>query len=406
MNYLLYFCLFFTCTGLLPFSALSSVLFPIQYLRLFFLKRIKSYVFWMFLFFFISFLNISIYHYSSFLDFSFYRRDGNFIVSFAPLFVFSFFCLKFDISKVFRFLLYSFTAVNIFIVVGNFIIYKNYSWLFNRGENININFLFDANNAAGGWMSLVICLAFAFWVKYRRLSYFFILLFNSLVFIAINSRGSILGVFAAIFIFTLSRNKTKLFTRYFILCLLCASVATCISLFWGYPIYLETVNHLSTVQSDISSGKEANIYIRLLDNWPRGFHAFLQSPFFGTGFGSLNDLPFNFVGVDGLLSINSPNEYVFNSNHAHHSYLHILGEQGVFGLSIFMMFWKSLYQSITKSLVPGEVKVYLMTSLVSIMVAGFTEHRMTTPSTILPFILSVCVWHVYNNYSKVEYDKR
>ncbi len=98
--------------------------------------------------------------------------------------------------------------------------------------------------------------------------------------------------------------------------------------------------------ASLSDGtKESNVMIRAYENWPRGLFAFLRSPIFGIGVGALNDFPL-VLKEDSLLQLNAGGNIIYDSSHAHHTYLHILGEQGIVGLFLFLMMWVHFYRFI------------------------------------------------------------
>lgn len=393
MIFILSLCLLFTCTGILPISAIAVLMLPIVPIVLYYSNNmvIKKYVFWLLLFFFVSILSVIFYHYESLLDFDFYRRDGNFIVSFSPILISFWYSRKFNIEAVFIFALKFFTLINLLIISFD-VVSGGVQSILRLGEGKTINFLFDANNAAGGWQSIVIALAFAYWIRERTVTSFLILGFNFFVELLLVSRGSILGVITFMLLYYVSRGDFKKYSKWLFIVLIGFVAITIVCLFIGYPVYIH--NFESFQFANFDSGKEANIFIRLYENWPRGFYAFVHSPIVGIGFGAMNDLPFHFSTSSSLFAWNAPENYIFDSNHAHHSYLHILGEQGVVGFYIFMMFWYNLYKSISNSSSTMFVKLYLLSSMVAILIAGFTEHRLTTPSSILPFTISIALWQI------------
>ena len=136
-----------------------------------------------------------------------------------------------------------------------------------------------------------------------------------------------------------------------------------------------SVNYLSAspfgdyIDSEISE-KEANVLIRAANLWPRAVALFINSPFLGNGFGSFNDT--------GLASP------IFNDAHAHHSFLHFLSELGILGVSIFCLFFISFrkfhrkYRNINMTL--ADISYY---SFYCILITSLTEHRITTPSSML-----------------------
>lgn len=101
--------LLFSITNYVPFSLLVILLLPISLIsvlyreEIFKIRKIELYLILLYVYIITSTL---VYSPSSFLDFDFYRRDGNFIVSYLVLFVFIFLpvSINFDLVKTFNML--------------------------------------------------------------------------------------------------------------------------------------------------------------------------------------------------------------------------------------------------------------------------------------------------------------
>jgi O-antigen ligase len=94
------------------------------------------------------------------------------------------------------------------------------------------------------------------------------------------------------------------------------------------------------------SGEEFNILSRIL-YWSYAIKRFVDSPFFGDGFGRFNDRYVHFDGIPGLYyfgveAINSP-----ATLHAHNSYLMMLAETGLVGLLLLLSIWYLMWKRIT-----------------------------------------------------------
>jgi len=110
-------------------------------------------------------------------------------------------------------------------------------------------------------------------------------------------------------------------------------------------------------------------------------------------------VPFIFNdAVPGIFSTNKQKKKVYNDSHAHHSFLHFLGEQGLAGLFIFIMFWRSVYKFLLQNGQEPTIRDFLLVSFFNLTVMSFTEHRITTPSNALPFVLTLSLYYVYVNY--------
>ncbi|GEO04621.1 hypothetical protein AAE02nite_22850 [Adhaeribacter aerolatus] len=151
------------------------------------------------------------------------------------------------------------------------------------------------------------------------------------------------------------------------------------------------------------STKYNNVLVRMYETWPRAVDCFFHSPLVGTGFGSLNDVPFVFNDpIPGVFSTNKQKEKVYNDSHAHHSFLHFLGEQGIIGLVLFILFWYSVYKFLLRNGQEPTVRDFLLVSFFNLTVMSFTEHRITAPSNALPFVLALSLYYVFVNYQKKQ----
>jgi O-antigen ligase len=155
---------------------------------------------------------------------------------------------------------------------------------------------------------------------------------------------------------------------------------------------------------NIIGTKENNIYLRALENWPRCLYAFLHAPVFGAGFGSVNDIPIKFEDKFSSINFNNNSTKIFNNRHGHHSYLHILAEEGIVGLSLFLLFWINLFKYIVseKRKFPHFIYVFLILSFFNLTIMSFTEHRITTPSNAFPFILILVLALMYDRSYKIH----
>jgi O-antigen ligase len=261
---------------------------------------------------------------------------------------------------------------------------------------------FVARNAAGGFLSIIVALSLVYFMKNKSIVNIAILILNSIFLIFTYSRGSIFGLFAGLVYFWLYIHKKNFLQVFGISIIL---IIQTVLIYKFYPLYQEATSY-NEISDEKMDTKEANIYIRLLDNWPSGVDCFLHSPLLGTGLGSLNDKPYEFKEViPYILSVNSQKELTYNSAHAHHSYLHFLGELGFFGFLIFMLFWINLLKYIDANIYENHLKAFFIIVFFNITFASFTEHRIVTPATILPFTLMLGLYIVSNNYTRRKNEK-
>ncbi|WP_026464817.1 O-antigen ligase family protein [Adhaeribacter aquaticus] len=356
-------------------------------------------VFWLFVFFLFVLISTSLYHPGSFSNFKFYRYDGNFIISYLPLLVLPFFSFNFNIGKLFRNFLYitSFISILAFIAKG---------LKFQDG----FSGLFIANNAAGGFYSIVTSLAFIYFLERKTYTNLFLLALNAFFLYATYSRGSILGLGVGLMcLFLLKKHKS-----YLISFLIIGISAIQIYILVGtYPEYKRHIMNSPTADiyrnlddyvyerfGNVST-KYKNVLIRSYETWPRAVDCFFHSPLLGTGFGSVNDVPFIFDNtIPFIYSSNQQQVKDFNDSHAHHSFLHFLGELGLLGLGVFLCFWRSVYKFLLKNNQEPKIRDFLLVSFFNLTIMSFTEHRITTPSNALPFVLSFCLYYLFVNYQK------
>lgn len=373
--------LLFTCTNFVPFSAVPSAFFlVISFLLFFHNGRIPDITKWALTYYFISLVSVLAYWPTSLLEFDFYRYDGNFILSFAPCLVLPLIAVRFDIE---RMIIY-------FLVAATMIVLTAEAVKAALGLPI-VNGLFMATNAFGGFLMFTAGASFVWW-RHTRKAYAFGVLAANLALLYISySRGSEFGLLLGIASYQLLKLRRG---GRFVTALVASVVLLEASiLFYTYPIYVQTQNVMNLVAQNSDNAKEANILIRALDDWPRGLYAFFHSPLFGAGFGSVNDTPFHFNEPVSWFQMNTGPARKFDSAHAHNTYIHILGEQGLFGLLVFLGFWHSIYRFIRDSQQHVMVRDMLMVSFWALTFASFTEHRIPAPSNALPFMLTLFLFY-------------
>ena len=82
-----------------------------------------------------------------------------------------------------------------------------------------------------------------------------------------------------------------------------------------------------------------NLSHRVIKVWPWAVDDFLESPLMGTGFSSFNDRYKDPSEVLPGIKLRFLKKNIYNSGHAHHSFLNIMAEQGLVGLIIFIFFF-------------------------------------------------------------------
>jgi len=329
----------------------------------------------------ISLVSVILYDPDGLLNYDFYRYDGNFIISFAPFLAVPFVKTKIDVIKM----------VKAFVVVSTIV---NFPPMVRSGFSHFGDFdgLFIAHNAFGGFLMSTVAVSYVWWRQERSRAGLLLFTMNIVYLLVSGSRGSLLGIGLAIpSLFLIDRLKGAWVGGGILLIVLIEAAI----LSQTYPIYLEYHGLTeSLIAADTDGSKEANVAIRALFDWPRGLECFFASPIFGAGFGAVNDLPLDFKESFSLFQFNR-GPHIYDSAHAHNSFIHILGEQGVVGFAIFMMFWVSVFREANGARDQRFMRAIALLGYFSLTFASFTEHRIPAPSNALPvnlmFLLMMAV---------------
>jgi O-antigen ligase len=373
-----------TVTNLVPLSLFYIVLVPLAVYGLIRNRALPRSVVALLVMYAGFLVSVLVYAPSSLLDPSFYRRDGNVFVTFLPVIICGALRLHVDADHLLRGFLRWVTVINaaficIFIATGGTI------FLVQPGT---YHFLFVAHNAAGGYLATVTAFAIGnFIARGRAVLPLTMVLINAVGLVLTVSRGSLLGLGLAIVLVLMLRER-------FVKTTLLATVLVFAGLLsYTYPVWVATgeptgfweSNTPLARQADIEA-EEANVLDRALFLWPRALDLFLKSPIVGTGFGSYNDVPYNLVGIPHVVEINRPTELIFSAAHAHNTYLHVLAETGLVGLALLAFVLRQIWRDID-SLEPSAVRLALKLGYWVAIFASLTEHRLFTPSQMLPFTI-------------------
>ena len=79
---------------------------------------------------------------------------------------------------------------------------------------------------------------------------------------------------------------------------------------------------------------------------------------------------------------------VHTDAHAHNTYFNVLAETGAVGLVLLLWFMNRMFNFIY-ALPRSLIRQTLLLSFWACAVASFTEHRLFTPSQMLPFVIMV-----------------
>jgi O-antigen ligase len=204
------------------------------------------------------------------------------------------------------------------------------------------------------------------------------------------SRGSMFGILVLLPYIVFGRKRWMLATM--VAGLIAASLAIAAyhthgaTDYMGYQFSIENPDE-----------KVANLDIRYEWLWPRALAYFRQSPIVGMGFGSFDDtisLVVNYFGVFGR-AVGITAEH--SDSHAHNSYLNILAELGIVGLTMMLTFYWRLVtwcQHGARASMREQGRnfiAYRFVELASVCLLAMsaTEHRLTTPSNMLPIALVI-----------------
>lgn len=338
--------------------------------------------------------SIYFYYPESFKSFLFYRYDGNFFISFLPLLAFPFFKHSFNLDKVVRkFLVFSILLYLIVFVLGL------------TFEGNNFHGFFKAHNAAGGFFSFLSTIALIVFLQKKNVLNFILVIAAIFLLVKTGSRGSLLGFLIGAICYFLYLWKGKGFIFFIFLALMAIT-------FWvvsnTYATYKENkfssqeevAEYIRKINGRVGS-KKMNVYQRGYGYWPRSTYAFLNSPLIGIGYGGINDLPL-VLKEDSFVGFNQQPNKVFDNQHGHNSYLHILAEQGLIGLVLFLLFWTYLYKYLEEGNRNDTTRAILLMSFFSISIMSFTEHRITTPSNCLPFVILLSLYIMKENSLKSQ----
>ncbi len=343
--------------------------------------------------------SILITHPSQLVSFDFFRRDGNFFISYAPLIVLICSAIKFDVWKVIKNFIYISTIANI---IGIFI-------YFTKSTYLEYALFFTAHNAAGGFLGIVIIFNFALLCfKKNKWLPLLCLLINAFGLFLTDSRGSILPLLIS-FVFLLIFRKTRLkkidifinvcfFFVLFLFVLYVTAIRGSDTLV-NMDLYFFPPEFKGGLIEKIlaSIGRSGTIVNRLYYLYPKALYMFGLSPIVGTGMGTYNDINFNFVGVQNFVCLNISSVVENNSSHAHNSFFHIMAENGIVGLVaiVCMLFYLRKYAISLKN---RNLSNALFLGVNYVIMTSFFEHRLFTPAEILPIVYIVGIIISTENY--------
>ena len=381
--------LIFSVTNYVPISVLVLLLTPISVIGIFYrtdflkFKKIELYLLLLYIYVIGSTL---IYNPSSFLEFDFYRKDGNFIISYLILLVFIFLPLNIDID-IDKWLKRAFVIFSIASFVAFLIMPKEVP---EEGGATVHHFFFLSHNAAGGFYSVIGAMALGIYLHSKNKLYLFYAIMFIFFLYMTNSRGSILAIMAAFGYSLIKFKKPFLVFTIFLLIqffIVQETYPTWVSM---GKIMSENANYtVSSAAQGIDFQRVGTFIDRLYYLWPRAFDNFIHSPLLGLGFGSYDDLYYRYSDViPHLLAIKEGAMVRHSEAHAHNSTFTILAELGVVGYLLFILLFNEINKKIIaiKKVEPG---IFMALSLAfwTCIFSSLTEHRITTPSQMIPFFI-------------------
>jgi len=331
---------------------------------------------------------------SKLFTYSFLRYDGNFFTCYFLFFVFAIPFVDYEkvLNLFFKFLFFTFTSFALFGILEYFFRFSSYM-IYNDGTTAGDMFvaLNKAHNATGSVYTVVCLFLLIFLLKEKnkniRIIYIisFIICFTGLI--LTKSRGGYTGFFfGMLFVFWFHFKSIKKFFLSTFAMIIC--IAPIVYFTGTFKRIIEIFKITLT----------SNVRLKL---WEKALIFFSNSPIFGIGFGRFNDLGANEIntlnGIRGLVAFYRGPNAVYNSSHAHNSYLHFLAETGIIGLGLVVCFWVFCFIIIFKAFKSSSTifkeKIYLcsLTGIITIGVLALTEHYLsaTTIMICLSMLLSL-----------------
>ncbi|HEX3380947.1 MAG TPA: O-antigen ligase family protein [Paraburkholderia sp.] len=388
MAYISLLALFLTVTNFVPISAIGFVPLLLCAWR-FYGRSYPAFMTPLTAFTVLAIVSTLLYDPQSFLEFDFYRRDGNFFISYAPIFAGCVYVHRWDLNKILRALFI--TAVLINLPMYAYYVAANGLFVIFAHPTDTFGSYFIARNAAGGFLAMLFCLGVACYLQKRSKLLIALLACNALMLFSTYSRGSLLGAVAVLPYLYFGRKRWILGTL--IAVLLLASIAIAI---YHTESNVDYMGYTFSIQAN--DAKVANLNIRYEWLWPRALRYFEQSPIVGLGFGSFDDHIGSLSSYFNLFAVPSNIVIEHSDSHAHNSYLNILAELGVVGLTLILAFyWKLIEWSkqgaAYAALVDGGRHFaafrFVEISSVCLLVMSATEHRLVTPSNVLILTLVI-----------------
>jgi O-antigen ligase len=325
-------------------------------------------------------LQTLLYDPSALLNYHFMRRDGNVFITLMPLLIFGLWRLPVNLERMTRSFLVWSGAVNALLVVV-YLVLGNVHY---RTTEPTYLFLFVAHNAAGGYLATVAALCIGFYVATRDRWIGLAALSHLIGLWLSDSRGSELGLLIGLGIHFALRERR----RWWLPATLLATVILALLLSWSIPFYrAHTVSEQEPNPGiELAIQRHTTILTRVCYLWPKAVDLWLASPFVGVGFGAYNDTPIRLRGIPYLFSWNGGANRVYSDGHAHQTFLHVMAETGLVGLVLLLWLLAEMRRTCLQIESPA-LRRGLLLALWTAIWSSWTEHRLFTPSQMLPLLL-------------------
>lgn len=389
--------LFFSFTNFVPVSAAISIFSFAFYPFTFAAHKMPRAMVPLFAFFAYAVLSTLLYDPVALFNFQFYRFDGNFFVTYTPLLFLASSVFFVNVERTMRWFVYSSTFINfcvlaLWLATGQALLRGFFGGSYGASSATPIyHFMFVAHNAAGGFLAILSAFSLAMFLAKRNMLTAAILAVNLASLFLTSSRGSMLGLTVAILIVLFAG---RLGDRFYTIVIGALAINLLVVLYIysnsdiNFIVYRQAqlTRVLGSLNPGVAGFLDDNASIRLETSWPLALHAFLQSPIFGIGFGAFDDLPWELWGWPGVFAFNSAETLLHSDSHAHHTYLHVMAEMGIVGLVLLLWFLNRLHQFL-RTVDPPVMRTALLLGFWVNVVSAFTEHRLFTPSQMLPYII-------------------
>jgi len=345
---------------------------------------------------------------ANFFSYKFLRYDGNFFFCYILFFVFAIPFIDYFKGLNLYFMVI-FTIFSIFAIFGIVEYFLGFTKIMIHNDGTSAGNMFTAlnfaHNATGSVYAVVSLFALIFFLnepkKKLKFIYSIILLICLTGLFLTKSRGSYVGfAVGALFLFWMNFRSIKKFLITIIIFIIPISVLIIVTK--TYNRFLELFKITGTV----------SVRFNL---WEKAWYLFSKSPIFGIGFGRFNDIDssnyYRLKGYPGILSLYTDKNYLFNSSHAHNSYLQFLAETGIVGLGLLILFWILCFRIIYKAynfsnnIYYKRIHLCTLTGIITLFILSFTENYMS--STTIMICISMLTSLSLGLYwkSKKVYDK-